>query len=244
MTDMHRKALSQFCNWIIKKYVDPKSENDLRKISLLLPRLCADIYISSSDFKKDECKKMADQLYRFSLELKDSIDNWSVAINEDDIKVARNTTIRIQTRLLDALKRFDDICFWKGFPDWIASCMGSVPYKDLVQPVEPLNRFNTLLDEVRQQLLDALLEVPVAVSFIGRTSLLSGIVNQQALNRDPNNASADFRLIIDQLMSRMRKDSADPSLLQLINNAASDVRYTSLADAFKTIRQQLVSASS
>lgn len=104
------------------------------------------------------------------------------------------------------------------------------------QKVSPVNV--TLSSELRLSLINALLLVPAAAAFQGRTALLGSIASIN-LNRTPVSARSDIEGIVDQLSSLGPLASGDWPLLVLIDNALPHVRGTQVAQDLRTIRQAL-----
>jgi len=99
-----------------------------------------------------------------------------------------------------------------------------------------------LTKALRDQLRDALLQVPQSGSFEGRSAYLIGMPWAQSLNRSPVNSHLDLEMMIDQLNTLGRLDSGEWPVLLLIDNAVSGVRGTAVGRVLLGIRETLAQA--
>jgi hypothetical protein len=92
-----------------------------------------------------------------------------------------------------------------------------------------------LTNDLRQQLVGALLRLPVSDSFSGRTTFLLGI--SASLNRAEGNAQLDLESVLDQLDGLGRMGSGEWPLLLLIDNARSYAQGFAVDDDLNNLRQ-------
>jgi hypothetical protein len=97
-----------------------------------------------------------------------------------------------------------------------------------------------LTNDLRQQLVSALLRLPVADSFPGRTGFLLGI--PASFNRAEGNARLDLESVLDQLDGLGRMGSGEWPLLVLIDNARSYAQGFAVENDLNNLRQTLEQA--
>ena len=97
-----------------------------------------------------------------------------------------------------------------------------------------------LTSDLRQQLVGALLRLPVTDSFPGRTAFLLGI--SASLNRAEGNAQLDLESVLDQLDGLGRMGSGEWPLILLIDNARSYAQGFAVENDLNTLRQTLEQA--
>jgi hypothetical protein len=124
--------LTDFCNWAIQYSVNANTDEYLRSMSELLFSLCADIKVSQDD-GTGVCGKMASNILDFAHHLRDDIDRWTAAVDEEEVREYRALARRTQSDLLDSLRRFDKNCAWTEFASWIGMRTNYMPPPD--QPI-------------------------------------------------------------------------------------------------------------
>jgi hypothetical protein len=97
-----------------------------------------------------------------------------------------------------------------------------------------------LTNDLRQQLMSALLRLPVTDSFAGRTGLLLGTPAQ--LNRDESNARLDLERVLDQLDGLGRMGSGEWPLLMVIDNARGYAQGFAVENELSNLRDTLEQA--
>jgi len=98
-----------------------------------------------------------------------------------------------------------------------------------------------LTSDLRNQLIDALLALPVTSSFAGRSAFLNGIPD--SLNRNPANARLDFDMLISQLERLGQLSSGHWPLLLLIDDALPYAQgFQHPEETLKMVRQVLAEA--
>ena len=97
-----------------------------------------------------------------------------------------------------------------------------------------------LTNDRRQQLVSTLLKLPVANSYLGRTSFLLGI--NASLNRVEENAQLDLESVLDQLDGLGRMGSGEWPLLMVIDNARGYAQGFAVEIDLSNLRQTLEQA--
>ncbi len=92
--------------------------------------------------------------------------------------------------------------------------------------------------DLRHELIEALLRVPAALTFEGRTTLLADVTF--ALNRDQGNPRTDFSLVVDGLDRARARDQ----LALVVDNAVAYVRGSELATQLTALRVRILAATS
>lgn len=111
-------TLASFCDWSRQQATRIHSEEFLRDISSVLIEICTLIKIREGQLSQ-HCRRMAGGLYSLSLELRDAIKEWEHAIGEQKIKKRQKQAGKAQDELLNGLKKFDELCPWVEFKDWL-----------------------------------------------------------------------------------------------------------------------------
>lgn len=113
---MDKLTIQKFCDCLAKE--DNNTDEYLRILSQLSIELCVALKISSSH-KSDNAKKMVNNLYLYSKEVNDALNDLNTAVDNDDVERYRKYLRLKLTQLLDSLKQFDNLFGWNEFTQWV-----------------------------------------------------------------------------------------------------------------------------
>jgi nucleoside phosphorylase len=161
-------TLSAFCDWIRQQSIRLPSEEYLMETCDALLDLCVKIKISKT-LINEPCRKMAGNLYMLSQELNDGIEEWKIAVSEKASKEKRERVRDIQDKLIDALKKFDGLCSWTEFKEWLPQPTHQVNGQDQLQIKDLRGKVDFAIITIRSDEFEAVLErFPGEYHILGR----------------------------------------------------------------------------
>ncbi|GCE61715.1 MAG: 5'-methylthioadenosine/S-adenosylhomocysteine nucleosidase [Microcystis sp. LE19-131.1A] len=113
---MPNLTMQEFFNCLIRK--DDGTDEYLKNQSELIIQLCVDIKLLTSQ-NNQNAFRMANNLYLFSQQLRDQLNLFNTAVNQQDVSCYRDLLREKVNQLLNRLKDFDQQFGWSEFPDWI-----------------------------------------------------------------------------------------------------------------------------
>jgi hypothetical protein len=111
---MPNLTMQEFFNCLIRK--DDGTDEYLKNQSELIIQLCVDIKLLTSQ-NNQNAFRMANNLYLFSQQLRDQLNLFNTAVNQQDVSCYRDLLREKVNQLLNRLKDFDQQFGWSEFPD-------------------------------------------------------------------------------------------------------------------------------
>ena len=149
-------TLSAFCDWIRQQSTTLSTDEYLRATSDTLLDLCVKIKVSKT-LTNDGSRKMAGSIYLLSQKLTDILEEWRIAIDEDEVR-KKHDVRKMLENLIDALKRFDELFSWTEFSDWLPQQTLLLSEQRQPQIIELKGKIDVAIITIRSDEFEAVLE--------------------------------------------------------------------------------------
>lgn len=149
-------TLGAFCDWIRRQSIRLSTDEYLRETSDALLDLCVSIKVSKA-LTNERSRKMAGNIYLFSQSLGDVLEEWKIAIGEDDVRKKREVRETLE-KLIDALQKYDELFSWTEFSSWLPQLSRQISDQDQPQITNLRGKVDFAIITIRPDEFEAVLE--------------------------------------------------------------------------------------